>query len=232
MVALLSSTDDVRTVDTVAAKVIGVDCTDFTRTILLEYDRYLFSIDNSSIPIPMMRMPGDPPARVFIRGERGELRIALRQSRERGEAFDITAAPAGTEPKELAGVWWSQSGTRSSGYGFIVNLFADGRLRVDLHSEQSCSKPDPARGVTLHGVCDSYQQQASGRWELRKGISDDSLCFVMPPAEKNWRSECAAFTLDAQMDAATLQLSTLGAFLRTQLLPPARPYPPSFRPRC
>jgi hypothetical protein len=231
MVAHLSSTDDVRSVDTVAAKVVGVDCTDFIRVVLLERDRRFFSVDASSIPIPIMLMPGDPPARVFIRGDSGTLRMALRRSRERGEAFDLAAAPAAVEPKELAGVWWSQVGTRSLGYGFIVNLFADGRLRVDVHREESCSKPDPARGVTLHGICDSYQQQAAGRWELRRGAAGDSLCFVMPPAEKNWKSECAAFTLDARQDDATLQLSTLGAFLRTQLVPPPRPYPPSFRPR-
>lgn len=227
-VASRSVSSDRGEADTLRAKVRGVNCTDAVKTVLLERDNYYFGIDVSSIPSPAEIEPDSRPARVFAIAPNGALYMALRTNEAGLDEFDVTVKSGRPTGRELAGVWWSQS--TGLGYGFVFNLFTNGRLRIDVHRETRCSKPDAKTGVTLHGTCSSYAAQASGRWELRSsGV--DSICFVLPPGEKGWKSECAAFALDVSALSSALKLSTIGTLLRTEKTPPARPYPPSFNNR-
>lgn len=138
----------------------------------------------------------------------------------------IMAAPVGAQTRspELVGGWWQADEYNHQRQ--IMNLFADGRVRIDFVREEACSKPDRTRGVTLHGRCASYRETQRGTWH----VLGDSLCVALSPGLSQVESFCKPYVLvpEASGGSATLSLGRFDKWWRIDSVPPVRPHRASF----
>jgi hypothetical protein len=129
-------------------------------------------------------------------------------------------------PQRLVGEWRQPV----AGFSQSLVLFRSGKLRVDSHISEVCSKADKTSGITRYGKCYKSSPGSRGRWtaELYDSVTARLCLSFDDPKRGPWQSGCRTVDLiepRSEDENPEIEIADMGVFFRADSARRARSKP-------